>query len=104
FLRYVKYNTNLIPPATALNFVPWALVSYILHNFPWWAKYNYVLSAALDSGLAVSVLVIFFTLQYPMNGTIGIGLQQWWGNTVFKNNDDGRGVPVRQLATGQTFG
>ncbi|KIK26814.1 hypothetical protein PISMIDRAFT_94045, partial [Pisolithus microcarpus 441] len=74
------------------------------HNFPWWAKYNYVLSAALDSGLAVSVLVIFFTLQYPMNGTIGIGLQQWWGNTVFKNNDDGQGVPVRQLATGQTFG
>ncbi|KAI6022279.1 OPT oligopeptide transporter protein-domain-containing protein [Pisolithus microcarpus] len=114
FLRYVNpvfFNgTYLIPPATALNFVPWALVSYIFqniirrHNFPWWAKYNYVLSAALDSGLAVSVLVIFFTLQYPMNGTIGIGLQQWWGNTVFKNNDDGQGVPVRQLATGQTFG
>ncbi|KAI6137244.1 OPT oligopeptide transporter protein-domain-containing protein [Pisolithus sp. B1] len=106
-LRYVNpvfFNgTSLIPPATALNFVPWALVNYIFqniirkHNFPWWAKYNYVLSAALDSGLAVSVLVIFFTLQYPMNGT-------WWGNTVFKNNDDGQGVPVLQLATGQTFG
>ncbi|KAI6137283.1 OPT oligopeptide transporter protein-domain-containing protein [Pisolithus sp. B1] len=129
-LRYVKYafhpsssakadsqhavlffnGTSLIPPATALNFVPWALVNYIFqniirkHNFPWWAKYNYVLSAALDSGLAVSVLVIFFTLQYPMNGMIGMGLQQWWGNTVFKNNDDGQGVPVLQLATGQTFG
>ncbi|KAI6101091.1 OPT oligopeptide transporter protein-domain-containing protein [Pisolithus croceorrhizus] len=124
-LRYVNpvfFNgTSLIPPATALNFVPWALVNYIFqniirkHNFPWWAKYNYVLSAALDSGLAVSVLVIFFTLQYPMNGMIGMGLQQWWGNTaslrfsilpplVFKNNDDGQGVPVLQLATGQTFG
>ncbi|KIK26827.1 hypothetical protein PISMIDRAFT_94220 [Pisolithus microcarpus 441] len=31
----------------------------VRHNFPWWAKYNYVLSAALDSGLAVSVSVIF---------------------------------------------
>ncbi|KAI6102356.1 origin recognition complex subunit 5 C-terminus-domain-containing protein [Pisolithus thermaeus] len=101
-LRYVNpvfFNgTSLIPPATALNFVPWALVNYIFqniirkHNFPWWAKYNYVLSAALDSGLAVSVLVIFFALQYPMNGM------------VFKNNDDGQGVPVLQLATGQTFG
>ncbi|KAI5992141.1 hypothetical protein EDD15DRAFT_2272176, partial [Pisolithus albus] len=106
FLRYVNLvffnGTYLIPPATALNFVHWALVSYIFqniirrHNFPWWAKYNYVLSATLDSGLAV--------LQYPMNGTIGMGLQQWWGNTVSKNNDDGRGVPVQQLATGQTFG
>ncbi|KIK26811.1 hypothetical protein PISMIDRAFT_8614 [Pisolithus microcarpus 441] len=43
-------------------------------------------------------------LQYPTNGTIGMGLQQWRGNTVFKNNNDGQGVPVRQLATGQTFG
>ncbi|KAI6152850.1 OPT oligopeptide transporter [Pisolithus thermaeus] len=79
-------GTSLIPPATELNFVPWALVNYIFqniirkHNCPWWAKYNYVLSAALDSGLAVSVLVIFFTLQYPMNGMIGMDLQQWWGN------------------------
>lgn len=115
FLRYVNFpvffnGTSLIPPATALNFVPWALVSYIFqnvirrHNFPWWAKYNYVLSAALDSGLAVSVLVIFFTLQHPMNGTIGVSLQQWWGNTVFRHSADGRGIPVRQLATGQTFG
>ncbi|KAI6095502.1 OPT oligopeptide transporter protein-domain-containing protein [Pisolithus croceorrhizus] len=118
-LRYVNpvfFNgTSLIPPATELNFVPWALVNYIFqniirkHNCPWWAKYNYVLSAALDSGLAVSVLVIFFTLQYPMNGMIGMDLQQWWGNFALLhfsplNNDDGQGVPVLQLATGQTFG
>jgi len=29
-----------------------------------------VLAAALDSGLAVSILFIFFTLQYPKNGTV----------------------------------
>ncbi|KAI6047012.1 OPT oligopeptide transporter protein-domain-containing protein [Pisolithus marmoratus] len=114
FLRYVNpvffSGTSLIPPATAINFVPWALVSYIFqnairrHNFPWWAKYNYVLSAALDSGLAVSMLVIFFTLQYPMNGTVSASLTLRCILQVFKRNGDGRGVPVRQLATGQTFG
>jgi len=41
-----------------------------------------VLSAALDSGVAVSVVLIFFCLQYPKNGTIGLNtIQTWWGNT-----------------------
>ncbi|KAL4069062.1 OPT oligopeptide transporter protein-domain-containing protein [Scleroderma citrinum] len=115
FLRYVNFpvffnGTYLIPPATAINFVPWALVGFIFQyvirrrNFPWWAKYNYVLSAALDSGLAISVVVIFFTLQYPQKGTISKALENWWGNQVYKTNYDGLGVPVHQLAPGQTFG
>jgi hypothetical protein len=45
-------------------------------------KYNYVLSAALDSGVAIGVVLIFFCLQYPKNGTIGSdNVQVWWGNT-----------------------
>ncbi|KAF8841357.1 small oligopeptide transporter [Paxillus ammoniavirescens] len=115
FLRYINpviFNgTKLIPPATALNFVPWALVGFVFQfvirrrNFAWWAKYNYVLSAALDSGLALSVLTIFFTLQYPRDETIGQNtIQNWWGNRVFQTNYDGRGIPVRQLAPGETFG
>ncbi|KAH7884149.1 OPT oligopeptide transporter protein-domain-containing protein [Phlebopus sp. FC_14] len=115
FLRYINpviFNgTYLIPPATALNFVPWALVGFMFQfvirrrNFAWWAKYNYVLSAALDAGLALSVLTIFFALQYPSAGTIGeSSIQKWWGNQVFRTNFDGRGVPVRRLAPGQTFG
>ncbi|KAG1829501.1 hypothetical protein EV424DRAFT_431294 [Suillus variegatus] len=39
-------------------------------NFAWWTKYNYVLSAALDAGLAVSIIFIFFVLQYPANGSV----------------------------------
>ncbi|KAF8553156.1 small oligopeptide transporter [Imleria badia] len=116
FLRYVNFpvifnGTGLIPPATALNFVPWALVGFIFQfvirrrYFAWWAKYNYVLSAALDSGLAMSVITIFFTLQYPQGGRIGLNtIQKWWGNQVFQTNYDGRGIPVRQLAMGETFG
>ena len=64
-----------------------------------------MLSAALDSGVAVSVILIFFILQYPANGTIGQStIQTWWGNTVSFDNADGRGDPFKPLAPGGTFG
>jgi hypothetical protein len=31
-----------------------------------------ILAAALDSGLAISILVIFFALQFPKNGTVSV--------------------------------
>ncbi|KAJ7088419.1 small oligopeptide transporter [Mycena belliarum] len=119
FLKYVNpviFNgTGLIPPATAINYVPWAGVGFIFQYvirrryFSWWTKYNYVLSAALDSGVAVSILVIFFTLQFPKNGTIGTtNIATWWGNTVpFVGADfgaQGGGTPVQALKPGETFG
>jgi OPT family small oligopeptide transporter len=115
FIRYMNFplifnGTYKIPPASALNYVPWALVGFIFQyvirrrNFAWWTKYNYVLSAALDAGLAVSVIFIFFVLQYPANGSIGESLQHWWGNTVFNETADGMGTPVRKLQGSETFG
>ncbi|KAJ6568984.1 small oligopeptide transporter, partial [Mycena capillaripes] len=119
FLKYVNpviFNgTGLIPPATAINYVPWAVVGFIFQyvirrrHFSWWTKYNYVLSAALDSGVAVSIIVIFFCLQFPKNGTIGLtNIATWWGNTVpFVGADygpGGAGTPVQALAPGATFG
>ncbi len=64
-----------------------------------------VLSAGLDAGFAVSLIVIFFTLQYPKNGTIGLdSIQAWWGNVVYVNTGDFKGVADKPLAKGQTFG
>jgi OPT family small oligopeptide transporter len=115
-LKYINFpvifnGTGLIPPATAINYVPWAAVGFIFQyvirrrHFSWWTKYNYVLSAALDSGLAVSILVIFFALQFPKNGTIGENsILTWWGNTVPFVGADNNGTPVRALAPGATFG
>ncbi|KAJ3783364.1 OPT oligopeptide transporter [Lentinula aff. detonsa] len=116
FFKYVNFpvifnGTQLLPPASGINYVPWAIVGFIFQylirrrNFPWWTKYNYVLSAALDSGLAISVIIIYFTLQYPKHGTIGKNtILSWWGNTVSFTGADGRGVPVIQLPVGETFG
>jgi OPT family small oligopeptide transporter len=75
-LPVIFNGTGAIPPATAINYVPWAIVGFTFQyvirrrHFSWWTKYNYVLAAALDSGLAVSILVIFFALQFPKNGTV----------------------------------
>lgn len=64
-----------------------------------------VLSAALDSGVAVSAILIFFILQYPRDGNIGKNtIQTWWGNTVSFNNADGASAPLIALAPGDHFG
>ena len=50
-------------------------------NFRWWAKFNYILSSALDSGTMIALVLIFLTLQLPMGNTIS-SLISWWGNTA----------------------
>ncbi|KAL7278030.1 OPT oligopeptide transporter [Trametes coccinea BRFM310] len=119
-LRYVNFpvifnGTSAIPPASALNYVPWAIVGFIFNyvirrrHFSWWTKYNYILSAGLDSGVAVSIIVVYFALQYPRNGRIGANnLQTWWGNTVATRTADygvkGAGTPLLVNPDGQPFG
>ncbi|KAI0776985.1 OPT oligopeptide transporter [Trametes elegans] len=120
FLRYVNFpvilnGTSYIPPASALNYVPWAIVGFVFNyvirrrHFSWWTKYNYILSAGLDSGVAVSIIVVYFALQYPDNGAIGLNtIQAWWGNTVSVNTADygprGGGTPLLTMPSGVPFG
>ncbi|KAG0203913.1 hypothetical protein BGX28_003965 [Mortierella sp. GBA30] len=69
------------PPAGASIMPTWALIGFVFNfvikrrHFGWWSKYNYVMSAALDAGVAISALVIFFALQNN-----NIAMPQWWGN------------------------
>ncbi|KAI0690888.1 OPT oligopeptide transporter protein-domain-containing protein [Cytidiella melzeri] len=115
-IRYINWPlifsaTGLIPPAMPSNYVIWCAVGFVFNyvirrrHFAWWTKYNYVLSAALDSGTAVSTIIVFFCLQYPKNGMIGLTtIQSWWGNTVPWNTYDAIKQPYYTLAPNQTFG
>ncbi|KAI0710524.1 small oligopeptide transporter [Earliella scabrosa] len=111
-LYYLMFTgVGLIPPASAANYVPWAIIGflsqYVIRRryFPFWAKYNYVLSAALDAGTAVSTILVYFILQYPENGQIGrTTIQRWWGNTVFRNTADWHARPLRVVPEGEHFG
>ncbi|KAF8552645.1 small oligopeptide transporter, partial [Imleria badia] len=116
FIRYVNFPIIFNAPsamffASGLNYVPWVIVGFVFQyhirrrHFSWWIKYNYVLSAALDAGLACAVILIFFILQYPKNGTIGLTtVQRWWGNTVFMDTADGKSLPYKPLPASGMFG
>lgn len=93
-----------IPPATGVNYAASAIIGFVFNYAikkkwrPWWTKYNYVLSAALDSGVAVASIVIFLTVTYPG------GQLNWWGNNVWKNTLDYTSTKFYSLAPGETFG
>ncbi|CAG7956299.1 unnamed protein product [Penicillium salamii] len=98
-------GTANVPPATGINYSSWALVNYIFNHFikrryfTWWTKYNYVLAAALDTGLALSGIVIFFCISYP-----GAHFPKWWGNTVYLNTADAEGVAYMAVPSIGHFG
>ena len=97
-------STAAIPPATAGNYFPWAMLGLLFQFYikrrwrPWWSKYNYLLSASLDAGLAITTFFLFFCLYYP-----GVNLS-WWGNNIADLTADGLGTPLVTVPEGSTFG
>ncbi|KAK1309782.1 Oligopeptide transporter 5 [Acorus calamus] len=74
-------GTKGMPPATTVNFWSWFFVGFLFNYVVyrrykgWWAKYNYVLSNALDAGCAFMALLVTGAIQLP-SGVYGIN---WWG-------------------------
>lgn len=59
---------------------------------------DYVLSAALDSGVAVATVIIFLCIILPG------GKLDWWGNTVYSHTADGKGTPYMKPPAAGYFG
>lgn len=91
-----------------------------LRKFRWWSKYNFVLSAALDSGTVSCGVIMFLALALPKNGSIGelfldselsayrahartepkhsnLLALQWWGNEVYTKTLDWAGVSYKPV-------
>ncbi|KUI66912.1 Glutathione transporter 1 [Cytospora mali] len=111
FVRRINWplifvGTYNVPPATGINYSSWYIVNLVFNKIifnrfrAWWTKYNYVLAAALDTGLAISGIVIFFAITYGPN----LQFPDWWGNTVWQNTADGLGTPWMQLPSIGYFG
>ncbi|OBZ80073.1 Glutathione transporter 1 [Grifola frondosa] len=111
YFRYVNFpvffaGLGSMPPATGINYSSWAMVGAFFQwfmrrfHFRWWMRYNYILSAALDTGVAVGLILVFFFLQYIKGGVT----LNWWGNTVWVNTFDSNGTPFYTVAENQTFG
>lgn len=74
--------TGMMPPATAVNYTSWFLIGYIFNHLVfkyrkgWWQRYNYILSAALDAGLAFMGVLLYFVLQLEDKN------MSWWGENL----------------------
>lgn len=73
-------GTGNIPPATPLNYLAWCAVGFVFNKYikdryrGWWMRFNYVTSAGLDTGLAISTIFIFLTLSLTL-----VNFPTWWG-------------------------
>ncbi|CAK7330373.1 unnamed protein product [Dovyalis caffra] len=71
--------TAMMPPATPLNYNAWIIVGTIFNFFifryrkQWWQRYNYVLSAALDAGVAFMAVLLYFSVGIEDKNL------NWWG-------------------------
>lgn len=85
-------STALIPPAAGIVVSSWFLVGFIFQyvvrkrHFRWWSKYNFITSAAMDTGTIVSSIFIFLVLVLPRDGSLAL---HWWGNDVNGSTLDG---------------
>ena len=111
YWRYVNIpiffaGIGALPPATGINYSSWVAVGFFFqwfmrrYHFRWWMRYNYILSAGLDAGVAISMIVIFFCLQFPKGG---VNLS-WWGNDFWQTTADAMGLPLLMPPVNGTFG
>lgn len=74
--------TGNMPPATAVNYISWIVVGFLSgfvvfrYRQNWWRRHNYVLSGALDAGLAFMGVLLYLCL-----GMEEISLS-WWGSNL----------------------
>lgn len=69
-----------MPPATAVNYNSWIIIAFLSgfiafrYYRSWWSRHNYVLSGALDAGLAFMGVLLYLALD------IGHVSLDWWGS------------------------
>ncbi|WWC92468.1 OPT family small oligopeptide transporter [Kwoniella dendrophila CBS 6074] len=73
-INWAPYNLSYLWPSVPLASFSWF---YLRKRYlAFWSKYNFVLAAAWQCGIAIAAIVIFFAVQLPAAELT------WWGNTV----------------------
>ncbi|KAK1423782.1 hypothetical protein QVD17_19090 [Tagetes erecta] len=71
--------TTSIQDATPVSYNSWIIIGTIFNYFvfrhrkQWWQRYNYILSAALDAGVAFMAVLLYFSVGVEEKGV------SWWG-------------------------
>jgi hypothetical protein len=76
----------------------WISMVYLRKRYlHFWSKYNYVLSAAFSTAIAIAGVIIFFAVNYP---DVDIN---WWGNDS-ESGCEATACTRLKLAKGEYFG
>ncbi|KAH0600831.1 hypothetical protein MHUMG1_01830 [Metarhizium humberi] len=93
---WAPYNMSYVWPSVPIAYFSWI---YLKTRFlGLWSKYNFVLSAAWSCGIAISGIIIFFSLQYTETDF------DWWGNNVSEMGCEGNACALKTLGPGEWFG
>ncbi|KAI1048280.1 hypothetical protein LB506_002871 [Fusarium annulatum] len=99
-------GAGAIPPATPLNYLSWGIVGFVFQfwikkrHFRWWTRLNFLTSSALDLGLALATLFIFFAFTLH-----GVDPPSWWGNNIVISTMDVQGTAIQaHVPDGERFG
>ncbi|KAF5567781.1 hypothetical protein FPHYL_3066 [Fusarium phyllophilum] len=99
-------GAGAIPPATPLNYLSWGIVGFVFQfwikkrHFRWWTRLNFLTSSALDLGLALATLSIFFAFTLH-----GVDPPSWWGNNIVSSTMDVQGTAIQaRVPDGERFG
>ncbi|KAF5552710.1 sexual differentiation process isp4 [Fusarium napiforme] len=99
-------GAGAIPPATPLNYLSWGIVGFVFQfwikkrHFRWWTRLNFLTSSALDLGLALATLFIFFAFTLH-----GVDPPSWWGNNIVTSTMDVQGTAIQaHVPEGERFG
>ncbi|KAH7050077.1 OPT oligopeptide transporter [Macrophomina phaseolina] len=95
-IQWAPYNVSYLWPTVP---VAWLSHIYLKTRYTaFWAKYNYVVSAAFSAAIAIAAIVIFFALQWS-----SVQLD-WWGNSVSFQGCEGKACRKFAVADGDYFG
>lgn len=93
---WAPYNLGYLWPAVLPGWISW---NYIRRRYlTFWSKYNYVLSAAFSTGIAIAAVVIFFAVSYH-----GADVN-WIGNQPDKGCEASGECTRLHLSEGEYFG
>lgn len=93
---WAPYNLSYMTPLLYLSLVSWAWIKP--RYLDWWSKYNYIANAAFSAGIAISAVIIFFTMNIPKLEI------SWWGNEVMYQGCEGAACRRLPLPESGYFG
>ncbi|KAJ3488271.1 hypothetical protein NLG97_g6228 [Lecanicillium saksenae] len=94
-LNWAPYSFSFAWPAVPVAWFSWI---YIRSRYlAFWSKYNFVLSASLSASIAISAIIMLFSVQWAEKEI------EWWGNTQINQGCEGKACRLYTLAAGERF-